>query len=149
MSGDSPRPPYDGQIFIADTSVWARASHPSVRDEWAEALLGEQIATCPVVKLELLFSARDAADYDRLDELLGALRDIPITRSVTNAALTTMRRLATRTPPLHRGPKIPDLLIAAAAQDAAVGVLHYDRHFDLLADVLSFDSRWLAAPGTI
>jgi hypothetical protein len=40
-------------------------------------------------------------------------------------------------------------LVAAAAQDAGVGVLHYDRHFDALADVLSFDSRWIAPPGSL
>lgn len=147
MSGASR--PYEGRIFIADTSAWARASHPSLRDEWTETLLGEQIVTCPIVKLELLFSSRTPADYDRLDELLGALRDVPISRSVTNAALSGMRRLALRTPPLHRSPKIPDLLIAAAAQEASVGVLHYDRHFDLLAEIFSFESRWIAPAGTI
>jgi predicted nucleic acid-binding protein len=45
--------------------------------------------------------------------------------------------------------KFPDLLIAAAAQDAALGVLHYDAHFDRLATVLSFESRWLAPPGSL
>jgi predicted nucleic acid-binding protein len=45
--------------------------------------------------------------------------------------------------------KFPDLLIAAAAQDAALSVLHYDAHFDRLADVLSFESRWLAPPGSL
>lgn len=39
--------------------------------------------------------------------------------------------------------KLSDLLIAAAAQEASVGVLHCDADFDLLATALSFDSRWL------
>ena len=147
MSGSSAA--YEGRIFIADKSAWERASDPSVRDEWAEALLGGQIATCPIVKFEILFAARSGTDYDQLDENFGALRDIPITRSVTNAALAAMRQLAHRNPPQHRAPKIPDTLIAAAAQDGAVGVLHYDHHFDLLAEVLSFESRWIAPPGSI
>jgi predicted nucleic acid-binding protein len=39
----------------------------------------------------------------------------------------------------HRVP-IPDLLIAACAQLHGADVLHVDRHFDVLTDVLSFAS---------
>lgn len=140
---------YDGRVFIADSSAWSNASHPNVRDEWADALRSEQIATCPVVKLELLYSARDGDDYDRLDEILAALRDVPITRSVTNAALAALRRLARIEPRYQRSVKFPDLLVAAAAQDAAVGVLHYDHHYDRLAEVLEFESRWIATAGSL
>jgi hypothetical protein len=52
-------------------------------------------------------------------------------------------------PLLHRSVKLPDLLIAAAAQDSSVGVLHYDDDFDTLATVLSFDSRWIATRGSL
>jgi predicted nucleic acid-binding protein len=45
--------------------------------------------------------------------------------------------------------KIADLLIAAAAEDASVGVLHCDKDFDVLAGVLSFDSRWIAPRGSL
>jgi hypothetical protein len=31
---------------------------------------------------------------------------------------------------------------------AGIGVPHDDRHDDRLAEVLEFDSRWLAAPGS-
>ena len=37
----------------------------------------------------------------------------------------------------HRLP-VPDLLIAACAQQHGLGVLHLDRHFDLLAAHLGF-----------
>jgi predicted nucleic acid-binding protein len=144
-----PAAAYGGRVFIADASAWQRASHPAVRAEWARALRRQQIATCPIVKLDLLYSAASGRDYDRLDRFLGALRDIPITRSVTNAALSAQRRLAQRRPPAHRGIKRPDLLIAAAAEDGAVGVLHYDHDFDRMAEVLSFESRWVAEPGSL
>jgi len=129
-------PAYDGRTYIADASGWAKASHPKVRGDWAAALRQRQIATCPIVKLELLFSARDGDEYDRLDAMLSVLRDVPITRSTTNAALAAMRTLAHRQPLFQRSVKLPDLLIAAAAVDAVVGVLHYDHHFDRLAEVL-------------
>ena len=44
---------------------------------WAAALRNGQIVTTPIVKLELLYFARDGTDYDRLDEMLAALRDVP------------------------------------------------------------------------
>jgi predicted nucleic acid-binding protein len=41
------------------------------------------------------------------------------------------------------------VLIATAAQEAGVGVLHYDHHFDRLAEVLHFTSVWLAPAGSL
>ena len=140
---------YGGRIYIADNSAWSKAAHPDVKDAWVAALRNRQISTCPIVKLELLYSVRDGTDYDRLDAILGALRDVPITRSVTNAALAALRQLAHVQPLNQRSVKFPDLLIAAAAQDGAVGVLHYDHHFDRLAQVLNFESRWIAPAGSL
>lgn len=140
---------YDGSIYIADASAWWHSDHPTVRDEWSVALRNRQIAICPIVKLELLYSARDGGDYDRIDAILGGFRDVPITRSVTDAALSAFRELAHRGPLLHRSVRFPDVLIAAAAQDGAVGVLHYEAHFDRLAGVLNFESRWIAPAGSL
>lgn len=141
--------PFGGETLIADTSAWAHAAHPRVTRRFTAALRNGQIATSPIVKLELLYSARDAESFDRLGADFAQLRDVPITRSVTNAAERALRALAHRRPPQHRGVSLPDLLIAAAAQDAAVGVLHYDEHFDTLATVLDFESRWIARRGSL
>jgi predicted nucleic acid-binding protein len=120
-----------------------------VREEWSAALAAGQIATCPLVELEVLFSARDGAEFDRLATDIAQLRNIPVTRSVTNAARQAFRELSHTGPGRHRATTIPDLLIAGCAQDAAIGVLHYDRHFDTLASVLDFESRWIAPPGSL
>ena len=141
--------PFGGGVFIADTSAWSRADAPPVRREWAAAVEDGLIATTPPVRLELLLSVGDDARFDALDDDLAELRDIPISRSVTNAATHALRRLAHARPPVHRGVRVPDLLIAAAAQDAGVGVLHYDEHFDRLATVLAFESRWIAPRGSL
>lgn len=116
---------------------------------WRKALSARQIVTCPIVTLELLRSARDGAEFDAKSETLDTLRDIAITRSVTNAALAAYRELAHRHPLFHRSVKLPDLLIAAAAADAGIGVLHYDADFDTFATVLPFESRWIARPGRL
>jgi predicted nucleic acid-binding protein len=141
-------PAYGGGAFIADTSAWRRADDPRVADEWDRALENGQIATTPIVKMEMLYSAQSAEDFQDLEQVLAALRDIPITRSVTNAAIGAMRELARKRPLYHRV-RLPDALIAAAAADAGVGVLHYDRHYDRLAEALTFESRWIAPPASL
>lgn len=59
-----------------------------------------------------------------------------------------MRALAQRSAGAHRI-SVADYFIAAAAQDIGAAVLHYDRDFDRLAEVMEFESVWLAPPGSI
>jgi predicted nucleic acid-binding protein len=141
-------PPFGGGIFIADKSIWARSHREPVRDEWAEAIEARQIRTCNITTLELLYSARSRAEFEELEEELGALSNVPVTASVCRAALTAMRQLAGRSDGYHRVP-IPDYLVAACAEDAGIGVLHYDGDFDRLTEVLSFESRWASPAGTL
>jgi predicted nucleic acid-binding protein len=135
-------------VYLADTSAWHRSTADRVREAWLAALARDAIATCSVVRLELLYSARDESELDRLARALAALRDVPVTVSVQRAAEAAVRELGRGGPGQHRVP-VADVLIAAAAQEAALGVLHYDRHYDRLADVLSFESRWLAPAGSL
>lgn len=140
--------PFDGGVFIADKSAWERGRHPSVVGEWVAAILNEQIATCVPCRLELLYSTRTEAEFVQWDEALAGLREVPITRTICEAAVAGMRELAAHSDGYHRVP-LPDFLIAAAAQDVGIGVLHYDRHFDKLQEVFNFASRWIAPAGTI
>jgi len=141
--------PFGGATFIADASAWNRAAHPRVADRWTTALRNRQIATCPIVNLELLYSARDREEFDDIAASLAQLRDVPLTRSVTNAAQRAYRELAALGPRNQRSVRLPDLLIAACAQDSGIGVLHYDEDFDRLAEVLAFESRWIARRGSL
>lgn len=144
-----PRRPYGGATFIGDKSAWAHAHNRRVNRQFSSALRNGQIATCPIVTRELLYSARDGESFDALAADLAQIRDIPITRSVTNAAQRALGKLAHMRPPRHRSVPLPDLLIAAAAEDAGVGVLHYDEDFDRLTGVLDFESRWIAPRGSL
>jgi predicted nucleic acid-binding protein len=140
--------PFGGKVLIADTSVWARASHPAIRDLWAAALRGRQIATCSIVILELLYSARNAQEFTIVETEQALLRDVPVAGSAQRAAIGALRDLASNGPGQHRVP-LADALIAAAAQDAGVDVLHYDHHYDRLAQALHFRSVWIAPPGAL
>ena len=140
---------WGGRVFIADTSAWMCSDAPRRRSLWTNAIARKQEATCPIVALEILRGARAGVDFDAKTETLATLRDIPITRAVTNAALTAYRELAHRQPLLHRSVKLPDVLIAAAAAEAGVGVLHCDADYDTLATVLRFERRWIARRGNL
>lgn len=100
------------------------------------------------MRLEILLSARNGASFDTLAEQLSALRPVPLTAAVLRAAEDAMRTLAHRSAGTHRIP-IVDYLLAAAAQEAGAAVIHYDHDYDTLAQIMSFESIWLAPPGTL
>lgn len=97
----------------------------------------------PAVRLEILLSARDGDAFDGLTQELSALRTAPLTAAVLRAAEDAMRTLAHRSAGAHRIP-IVDYLVAAAAQESGAAVLHYDRDYDTLAEIMQFESVWLA-----
>lgn|GEM_PF-3170784 len=39
-----------------------------------------------------------------------------------------------------------DYLVAATAQETGAAVLHYDHDYDTLAEIMGFESLWLAPP---
>jgi len=50
----------------------------------------------------------------------------------------------------HRpGRKVPDLLVAAAAEDRSLTVFHYDADFDRIAGVAGQPCRWIVPAGSI
>lgn len=135
--------------WVADTSAWARAAEPVVANAWKRAAEAGDLVACPVVTLELLYQAPDRELVEQTASACTALRQAPITRTVTDSAVMAIRELAAKGSAGSHRVRIPDALIAAAAAERGFGVLHYDRHFDRLAEVLSFESRWVAPAGTL
>ena len=111
--------------------------------------MAQELVECPVVTLELLYGARDATEVQRVAAALAPLRHAPLTRTVTDAAISAICELASRGAAGAHRVRVPDALVAAAAAERGFGVLHYDHHFDRLATVLGFTSQWVAPPGTI
>jgi predicted nucleic acid-binding protein len=140
--------PFGDGLFIPDASAFARAAHPRVRDSWREALLAGRFLVCEPVAIELLVGARGIEEFDARRESLSALRRIELTAGVARAAVTALRELAAFGHGYQRVKPI-DALIAACAQEAGVGVLHYDHHYDRLAQVMAFESRWIAPAGSL
>ena len=102
-----------------------------------------------MVKLELLWSARDAAHFASIRAGLDAVRDAPMGERVWRRATDVLELLAERGPLHHRQVGLPDLLIAAAAELAELPVLHYDRDFDVIAEVTGQPVRAIAPLGSL
>lgn len=127
--------PGSGVPLVIDTSAWVRHRQPKSISHWEAAARYKLLVSCPVAALEIFRLARNQDEFEVLDATLSALPQAPVTESVCNAALAASRELGAR-----RRIPVPDYLIAAAAAERGFGVLHADRHFDLLAKVLTFES---------
>jgi len=135
---------------LADTSAWInRAKDATVRIQFDELLANGLIATCDIVKMELLWTARDGREFADLLEDLESLESIPIDRAVWRRAVDVFAMLADRGPLHHRQVKIPDLLVAAAAESAGMPVCHYDRDFEVIAAVTGQPTRAIAPIGSV
>lgn len=117
------------RLLLVDKSAWVRGA--------AVATLGGELCLCAVTRLEILISARSSADFDTLADELALFRDLCIDADTFAAAHIGQRELARAG--RHRVP-IPDLLIAACAQQHGAEVVHADRHFETLRDVFAFTS---------
>ncbi len=131
---------------LADKSVLARAGVPAVDDRLRPLVSNGRIATCAVVDLEVLYSARSSREYDEVLAERHSLEDAPITPEVTALAISLQQALARQGQ--HRLP-IPDLLISAAAKVAGLTVLHYDADFERLAAIGGAPHEWIVARGSI
>jgi predicted nucleic acid-binding protein len=138
--------------LLLDNSAWARlgdASLPDARaEEIAVALEGGRVATCLPFLLEAGYSARSAGDHDELIEELLALPLVSMDEGIEDRAIDAQRQLAHAGH--HRLPPV-DLILAAIADRHGLGVLHYDRDFDLLRSKtdLDFESVWLVPRGEL
>ena len=106
------------------------------------------MATASPVRLEVLFSAQTARDYDAISRELNALHQLPCDAPVLQRALDVQRLLA-HSRPLHHRVAIPDLIIAAVAELSGAAVWHYDRDFDRIAAITGQEVVWLAEPGSL
>lgn len=135
---------------LADTSAWtSRRKARLVAVEFEELVRRGRIATCDMVKAELLVRRQTAEDVSATRERLEHLRTVAIGERAWRRALDVLEELARRGPLHHRQVPIPDLLIAAAAERAELPVLHYDHHFELIASVTGQPVRALAPLGSL
>jgi len=136
-------------LFCVDTSAWHHSTDPRVASAWRRHLDADELGLCDQVRLEILYSAKSAKDYDALAQELSGLLSIPTGASTFERALEVQQRLARVGGLHHRSVKIADLIIAAAAEAAEATVLHYDSDFERIAAVTAQPIAWIVPPGAL
>jgi predicted nucleic acid-binding protein len=137
-----------GQVYLADTSVHVlQARHPVVRERFESLLAAGRLAACQMTALEYLNNAPDPAGYEILWTALHGHRWIDVTAQAMSRALDVHRTLAATSQ--HRRFRLPDLIIAATAEQSGATVLHYDADYDRIAAVTGQHVEWVAAKGSL
>jgi predicted nucleic acid-binding protein len=123
--------------WLIDKSAYVRLQlgQAANRDEWSARISRGLVRLSTITRLELGYSAR-SGDTGRQQFASPPLSLMPIehlTPAIEDRAFQVQMLLADRGQ--HRAPSIPDLLIAATAEKAALTVLAVDKDFDLIAAI--------------
>ena len=121
--------------WLIDKSALVRLGDCGDQEQWAERIERGLVHVTTITLLEAGFSARSAHDMGEvLDRPPVSMMPVEyLTPAVENRAVEVLRSLAERGQ--HRAASIPDLLIAAAAEEGRLTVLHVDKDFELIAGV--------------
>lgn len=135
--------------LLVDTSALVRLLRAGdAADAWRSQISAGLVALCSVVELELMWTARNAADRAlRQRRLQESFTWVPTPNRVFERALAVQGLLTDRGQ--HRSAGALDLLVAATAELSALTLLHYDRDFETVAEVTGQPTRWVAPPGSI
>ena len=132
---------------LLDTSVITRLSVEVVRSRIEQLVVDhDHVGRASITDLEIGFSARNRDEFDRLVKALDAFELVEIEPRHFVRALQVQRLLAEHG---LRGRKVPDLLIAAAAESHTMTVVHYDGDFDHISTITGQPTTWVVPPGTI
>ena len=123
--------------WLIDKSAYVRLQlgQAANRDEWSARISRGLVRLSTITRLELGYSAR-SGDKGRRQFASPPLSLMPIehlTPAIEDRAFQVQMLLADHGQ--HRAPSIPDLLIAATAEKAALTVLAVDKDFDLIAAI--------------
>ena len=131
---------------LVDTSVLTRLARSEVRAVLQPRAERGEIARAGISDLEVGYSARSASEWDRLAGALDLFELVETTAEHVRRARQVQRLLAASH---QRGRKVPDLLIAAAAEAENLIVLHYDADFDRIAAISGQRTEWVVPAGSI
>jgi hypothetical protein len=131
---------------LVDTSVLTRLRAGPVRFALEALAAEERVARAGISDLEVGFSARNLGEWGRLTSALAAFPLIETDAAHFRRARQVQRMLASRG---LRGRKVPDLLVAAAAEEAGLVLLHYDSDFDFIARATGQPCQWIVPAGSV
>jgi predicted nucleic acid-binding protein len=129
---------------LIDSSVLTRLDQPPIRAAIEPRAAQGELARAGISDLEIGYSARSETEWDRLMGALQVFDLVETTSDHLRRARQVQRLLAAKH---QRGRKVPDLLIAAAAEARGLTVLHYDADFDRIAVVTGQPCEWVVPAG--
>ncbi len=131
---------------LVDTSVLTRVNKPEVRAVLEPLLLHHSVARVGISDLEIGFSAHDDEQWLSLQNALQVFPLVELSEEHISRARSVQRLLAEQG---LQGRKISDLLVAAAAEQRGLTLLHYDSDVDVIAHVTAQQSQWVTPLGSI
>lgn len=135
-------------LFDTGAWTWARDRRFPALTAWFNAAVeAGLVLVCDLVILEL---ARLAPNERRAREVAGrlaAFEAVPMPAGLWARARETQLALAANGD--HRRVPPADLLLAAAAEEADIALVHYDRDYERIAAVGSLRQEWLVPDGTL
>jgi len=121
-------------LYLIDTSGLFRILQGELRQAWSDQLAAGVIATCPIVELEFLYSARSLADRLEKQRLMHDLFGWVSMHEGAFERADEVQQLLTETG-AHRSAGPVDLLIAATAERERLIALCDDRDYQTVATV--------------
>lgn len=134
--------------WLIDKSALVCLGNSPDAKEWAGRVERALVRITTMTRLEVGYSARTAAEARSVFGT-APISMMPVeylTPAIEDRALEVQLLLANKGH--HRAPSIPDLLIAATAELAGLTVLHFDKDFDLIAELTGQDCERLRATTT-
>jgi predicted nucleic acid-binding protein len=119
-------------VILVDTSAWVeflRGTNSAVCES-VDRLLGDELAICDAISMELLAGARDESHLLALRRLLGRTTVLPTTPADYDEAAALYRTCRRQGATVRR---LIDCLIASVALRHDVPVLHAASDFDVMA----------------
>ncbi|MGH9139021.1 MAG: PIN domain nuclease [Acidimicrobiales bacterium] len=133
--------------YLGDTSALARLGYPEVSARLYPLLESGLVARCTPTDLEAGFASTSPTTHRQMRESRAAWPFVAMDQAALDRAVDVQDELAERSQ--HRGAKIADLMIAAAAEAVGLVVLHYDHDFDLIAGVTGQPTEWIVPAGSV
>jgi hypothetical protein len=121
--------------WLIDKSALARLAQSSDPDLWSNRIERGLVHISNVTRLEIGYSAPsgEVARREFRESPLAAMPVEYLTPKIEDRALEVQLLLADRGQ--HRGPSIPDLIIAATAELSGLTILHVDKDFDTVTAI--------------
>jgi predicted nucleic acid-binding protein len=117
--------------YLIDTSALVRILLRQATEDWEQRMGAGLVALCDLTELEVLYSARSEKDREAIEGRLNQFTWCPMPDGVYRRARVVQRELTAKGE--HRSAGAVDLLVAAAAEEAGLTLLHYDRDFETIA----------------